>query len=243
MVPGHPERLATMDLPTVAKLAREIRARGRGRRAAAIAYALPRASRSGALVDSDRPTSRDQARREDEDLIQSCIAGDPRAWERFVDRFGRLVYAVPSRMGLQPEACEDVFQNVFAIVLRELPRVRDAASIPKWLITIAHHESYRWVRRWKHRGEGLPAGAELPEPDPDPAEDELDRLERQQIILDAVDQLDGRCRELLTLLFLDPAEPSYQEIAKRLGMAVGAIGPTRNRCLRKLLETLGDRLE
>jgi RNA polymerase sigma factor (sigma-70 family) len=193
-------------------------------------------------VDHDPGLSKTDIRQDDA-MIESCIDGDPRAWERFVDRFGRLVFAVPSRMGLPPEACDDVFQNVFAIVLRELPRIRDRASVPKWLITVAHHESCRWLRRLRSRPDAIASGlASLPEVGVQPAEDELERLERQQIIHEGVESLGGRCRELLTALFLDPTEPAYQDISRRLGIPIGAIGPTRNRCLRKLQELVGDRL-
>jgi DNA-directed RNA polymerase specialized sigma24 family protein len=54
--------------------------------------------------------------------------------------------------------------------------------------------------------------------------------------------LNARCRRLLTLLFLDPDEPSYEEISAQLGIPKGSIGPTRNRCLQQLrlaLEGLG----
>ena len=35
-----------------------------------------------------------------------------------------------------------------------------------------------------------------------------------------------------------PLEPSYAEISAALGMPVGAIGPTRQRCLAKLQSAL-----
>jgi DNA-directed RNA polymerase specialized sigma24 family protein len=46
--------------------------------------------------------------------------------------------------------------------------------------------------------------------------------------------LDERCRELLTELYLRAEPADYAEVAKRLKMAVGSIGPTRARCLEKL---------
>ena len=48
-----------------------------------------------------------------------------------------------------------------------------------------------------------------------------------------------RCQALLRLLAMDEP-PSYEEIGAALDMPVGAIGPTRSRCLeqlRKHLET------
>ena len=46
--------------------------------------------------------------------------------------------------------------------------------------------------------------------------------------------LDERSRALLTLLFLQDETPSYSDIAQRLQMPEGSIGPTRARCLQRL---------
>ena len=51
----------------------------------------------------------------------------------------------------------------------------------------------------------------------------------------ALDRLDSRCRDLLTMLYGDADEAAaYDQIAARLDMPVGSIGPTRARCLGKL---------
>jgi DNA-directed RNA polymerase specialized sigma24 family protein len=50
-----------------------------------------------------------------------------------------------------------------------------------------------------------------------------------------LEQMDDRCRELLRLLFRDDDDAvAYEEVARRLDMPVGSIGPTRSRCLGKL---------
>jgi DNA-directed RNA polymerase specialized sigma24 family protein len=46
--------------------------------------------------------------------------------------------------------------------------------------------------------------------------------------------LGERCRALVQLLYLSGTEPSYEEVSARLGMPIGSIGPTRQRCLRQL---------
>jgi DNA-directed RNA polymerase specialized sigma24 family protein len=74
----------------------------------------------------------------------------------------------------------------------------------------------------------------------------IDGWQRQETLEQALRWLSERCRSLLTLLFLDPAEPSYDEVSERLGIAKGSIGPTRNRCLDQLrlaLEGLGFKRE
>jgi hypothetical protein len=44
-------------------------------------------------------------------------------------------------------------------------------------------------------------------------------------------------------LFVESNRPDYDLIAQRLSMPVGSIGPTRNRCISKLAELLGERSE
>jgi hypothetical protein len=58
--------------------------------------------------------------------------------------------------------------------------------------------------------------------------------EKQHMVGQALNQLGQPCQGLLTALFLDTSEPSYERIAKQLGIAVGSIGPMRARCFKKL---------
>lgn len=66
------------------------------------------------------------------------------------------------------------------------------------------------------------------------AEQVLDELQQLDLLGCGLDRLDARCRDLL-LLFRDKDDSvPYDEVARRLGMPVGSIGPTRSRCLGKL---------
>src|SRR5262249_58316513 len=78
---------------------------------------------------------------------------------------------------------------------------------------------------------------ELPDNAPLP-EEALLRLEEQHTVRVAVSALDARCRELVTLLFYVAETPPYSEIASALGVPEGSIGPTRARCLKKLMRLL-----
>jgi RNA polymerase sigma factor (sigma-70 family) len=67
-------------------------------------------------------------------------------------------------------------------------------------------------------------------------------MQQQQLVHEALQTLDERCRQLLTMLFYRSEPPSYAEVAAALGMIEGSIGPTRARCLQKLqreLEAVG----
>lgn len=68
----------------------------------------------------------------------------------------------------------------------------------------------------------------------------IERLERQHAVRRAMEALDERCRILLTLLFYRADPPPYSDIAARLGIPEGSIGPTRARCLEKLRRVLAE---
>src|SRR5512142_1053226 len=153
--------------------------------------------------------------RSDPDLVKACLKGDEGAWRELVDRYGRLVYAIPRRHGLSPADSDEVFQNVFTIALRQLSTLRDQKLLAAWLITIAHRESQRFGKR-------IYAHAELDESLPDDGvapEEEVEEWERNLLVRQAIGMLEDRCRDLLTALFLGSETPSYQEIAARLGIS------------------------
>ncbi|MEU8523188.1 sigma-70 family RNA polymerase sigma factor [Streptomyces sp. NBC_01216] len=54
--------------------------------------------------------------------------------------------------------------------------------------------------------------------------------ERRRVVRAAVRRTPGRCPGLLAAM-LDPADPTYREIAGELGISQGSLGPMRSRCL------------
>ena len=179
----------------------------------------------------------------DEVLISACRRGDEAAWDLLVDRYSRLLFSIARHAGLDVEQSSDVMQRVFIILLRRLDLIEQPASLSAWLTATARREAWRMRRRERLVGVITGATAEVLESleDGDELPDAVVlRLEARHRVLLAVEALDGRCRELLTLLFLQPDPLSYTEVAARLGMREGAIGPTRARCLQKLRRLLED---
>ncbi len=166
----------------------------------------------------------------DPDLIQACLNGDEPAWKELVARYGRLVYSIPFRYGLGAADADDIFQNVFIIVHRRLETLKDQTLLAPWLITVTARETQRWCKRTRDH-------SPLDDTAADSAEPPLERVQQwelQYAVHQALAQLEPRCRELLTALFLDGHPASYQEISARLGLTNGSIGPTRARCFKKL---------
>lgn len=169
--------------------------------------------------------------RSDAQLLQACLEGDQAAWSALVERYHRLIFSIGVRQGLTPDDSADVVQNVFTIVLRRLETIQDRDRFSAWLITTTKRETWRMQRR------NLPADGlddiDLVDDQPLP-EQEVMAWERATLVRIAVNRLNAPCRELVSALFFDQGSPSYSELAERLRMPVGSIGPTRTRCFRKL---------
>lgn len=179
----------------------------------------------------------------DADLVQACRAGQQAAWSTLVRRFQRLVYTVPRRAGLSEAQAADVFQTAFQRLFEHLDRIDDASRVRAWLVTTAKRETLRLLAERQRLAE--PAGAAADDdgaedllarlPDPAPLQDEqLEAWQQLDRLRAAVDRLEPRARQLVELLFLQDEPPPYEEVARRLGMPEGSIGPTRARCLAKL---------
>lgn len=180
----------------------------------------------------------------DEQLLAACRRGDEGAWEALVLRYQRLIYAIPRRAGLDEDAAAEVFQDVFTALLESVETIEQPSRLQAWLVTTAKRKTWRMVARAKAtrpfasdegEAEGEMEGIADEGLLPDEA---LARLEEQHLIRAALSELGDRCRSLLQMLFYAAEPPPYSEIAAALGTSEGSIGPTRARCLKKLLDAL-----
>ncbi|MFO0984001.1 MAG: sigma-70 family RNA polymerase sigma factor [Planctomycetota bacterium] len=198
------------------------------------------------------------ASNDDRELVSRCLHHDADAWEALVRRYQRLIYSVLLSLQVSPTDCADVFQCVCLALLKNLGVLRDVPRLSSWLVTTAHREALHTLRRPQYESlesteRGAAAGADdagaiaapadrvlkdargtlyhRPEPLPEAM---LCAIEEQALIRQAIGSLPERCRALLTVLYYDRTRPTYEEIEARLSIPVGAIGPTRSRCLEKL---------
>ena len=183
----------------------------------------------------------------DKELLIACRHGDESSWEALVDRYQRLIYTIPRRAGLNEDQAAEVFQEVFVTLFEKLNEINEPDRLHAWLVTTARRKTWRLLskERFGHTGQISDARGDQ-EPlatmiDDAPLPDEiLVRLEQQHRIRVAVASLDERCRKLLTMLYYRPEPAPYSEIAAAFGTSEGSIGPTRARCLKKLIELLDD---
>jgi len=173
---------------------------------------------------------------EDARLVEACLAGEARAWEALVRRHECLVYAVARSYRLSDADLGDVFQDVFAALVSGLPRLRDSRTLVRWLSSTTQRIARATALRRRREHALSLAPEELPRlaGDEPPVGADLERLEQQAMIRLGLAELAPRCQRLLEALYYEDPAPAYAEIAQRLGVPMGSIGPTRARCIERL---------
>ena len=80
-------------------------------------------------------------------LVVRCQTGDDDAYRELVGRFGpRLRYYLLKLVG-RIDRADDLAQEVWLDVLRQLHRLKDAAAFTTWLYRIAHGKAMLDARR------------------------------------------------------------------------------------------------
>jgi RNA polymerase sigma factor (sigma-70 family) len=179
----------------------------------------------------------------DAELVKSCRKGDETAWNTLVDRYQRLVFAVPRRAGLSEEQASDVFQEVFMTLFEKLDEIEQPEKVRSWLVTTAKFKTWGTVR--SEKGFYSPTTEEEMEyemaslkDDAPLAEDVLIQLEQQHLIRTALKELEERCQTILKMLYLTEPSASYAEVAAEIKVGETSISPLRSRCLKKLAKIL-----
>lgn len=178
----------------------------------------------------------------DDDLIRGCRTGDTEAWQELLDRYERLVFSIPLNYGLSRDDAADIVQLTFTSLIESLDTLHQESRLGAWLATVARRKTWRVIERG--RRESVDEYEQLAETLPSLGQDSSSYLERWEMLEwlnHGLSALNARCRELLLALYFEPQEPSYAEIAERMGMSIGGIGPTRARCLERLKQIMTER--
>ena len=165
-------------------------------------------------------------------MVERARDGDQTAWDQIVERYAPLVWSLCQRYHLARADADDVGACVWLRLVEKLDTIREPAALPGWLATTTRRECLRMLQA-KNRELPVEDHQRLADDANPAADDWLLEQERLIALRLAYADLSERCRQLLKLLFADPVTP-YDEISAILGMPVGAIGPTRQRCLGKL---------
>jgi len=168
---------------------------------------------------------------EDGDLVRGCLEGDAGALAAFVQRFQAAVFGLCFRMLSHREDAEDVSQEVFLRVIRNLRQWDPTRPLMPWLLTIAANRCRTWLGNRQQRE--LPAEfAEHVAARVD-GQPRIDLAEELQL---ALDKLREEYRLCFILYHLN--ELSLAEIASVTGNPQGTIKTWLHRARRELADHL-----
>jgi len=185
--------------------------------------------------------------RSERELIADCRLGKAEAWDELFDRYyslaGRFVFQLSP--ALSQEDADEICQEVFLAVIRNVASFEGASSFQTWLFRIAINKTRDFVAKQQaaKRGGGeipLSLNAENPEtglvldpPTQSPGPDGvLMNEERMFLVRAALDQLGDPCREIIELKYF--GDLSYEEIASELNMNPKTVSSRLSKCLDKL---------
>lgn len=166
-------------------------------------------------------------------LLDAARQGDQSAWDALVAEYTNLVWSIARGYRLGTADAADVVQMTWLRLVENLNRVKDPERLAGWLATTTRRECLQLLRRSGHE---RPASddALLDVPDAaEPMDAGLLLNERDGALWAAFRRIGERCQRLLRVLMASPP-PSYQEVSAALDMAIGTIGPARQRCLDQL---------
>jgi RNA polymerase sigma factor (sigma-70 family) len=170
----------------------------------------------------------------DAQLVSRCRQGDPAAWNEFVERFSRYVYAICGRgFRLAQHDAEDVFQEVFARAYERLPELRSDDAVRPWLAQLTRRLC---IDRLRLNARDMPSEAE---PDERGVDDVLSQLDDAMSVRAALDKVGDPCREILDRFFC--RDESYHTIGEVLAIPAGTIASRISRCLEKVRAELDGR--
>ena len=152
-------------------------------------------------------------------LALRCQLGESQAFRELVSEFERpLAYFVTKMIGDQ-DAAWDVLQLVWIRSFRQIKRLQNPEQLRAWLYGIAHGLSVDHLRK---RDSLRRIEREYAEEHPEEIDDKATfTTEEIAAVHQALDQLDLRLREVLTLYFME--ELSIAEVAGIVGVPEGTV--------------------
>lgn len=180
---------------------------------------------------AEENTSSDDLRQ----LIHRCLVGQQTAMIELVDRYRNQVFGLCYRMLGQRQDAEDMAQETFVRVLKNLASWDPQRDFEPWLLAIAGNRCRTALAKRLRR----PTMQTLSEPLPDKAPD----LQAARHLAEEVNLALAKLREEYRRAFVlfHEHQQSYAEIAHTLGCPLGTVKTWVHRARQELIEQLRER--
>jgi len=179
---------------------------------------------------ADRPTRIDETRLYL--LVLRCQTGDESAFARLMDEFGTRTLS--HLRGLVGDAAEDVQQEVWLTVYRQVRGLSNPRAFRTWLFQTTRHRAIDFLRARRRERELAEEAAREMDTSTPPDDGALD-LDRSSVGL-ALQALSPIHREALVLRYQE--DMSYGEMAIVAGCSIGTIRSRLHAAKRRFQEVI-----
>ncbi|NMA83006.1 MAG: sigma-70 family RNA polymerase sigma factor [Epulopiscium sp.] len=172
---------------------------------------------------------------EDYEIIQKCLGGDKQIFEELVNRYKNLVYSVILRMINNVEEANDLAQEVFIKVYRNLDKYSPEYKFSTWIIRITTNQVIDYRRKQKQPTVSIDELVYEPVAEGTPEEQYLQDEERRTV-QGMLQKLPDMYR--IPLILYHQQGLSYQEIADTIDEPLSKVKNRIFRARRMLKEEL-----
>ncbi len=162
--------------------------------------------------------------RTDAELIAAVLKGDTASFEPLVQKYSPRLFATARRYARRDSEVEDIVQEVWLKAFEKLNSFRGEAPFEHWLMRLAVHTCYDFLRAHQRHREA--AFSELSDPENDwlehfvaAPEQSAENADAARLLVQRVlEQLPPPARLIITLLEIE--DRSVKEIAQLTGWSV-----------------------
>ncbi|MYL61784.1 sigma-70 family RNA polymerase sigma factor [Bacillus hwajinpoensis] len=178
----------------------------------------------------------------DEELVLAMTRGNQAAFEAFVHRYHGPLLGYLERMLRDRKKAEDVVQDTFLKLIKQLKSNKIPEKIKPWLYQVATNQCRDYWKSAGFKSEKQILDYIPDQPDKEPSVVELfERQESRVEFLKKLDTLSETQREIVYLRFYQ--ELKYQEIAETLELPLGTVKSNLFHALKKLKASLARKEE
>ncbi|MGC2617497.1 MAG: sigma-70 family RNA polymerase sigma factor [Acidobacteriaceae bacterium] len=178
----------------------------------------------------------------DSALVERMMAGDESALSALYDRYSGMLFAMLVRILHDPQAAEEILQDMFLQLWRGAARFdANRGSLPAWLMVIGRNRALSRLRTREHREipediEAYPANAVASSVN---LEDDAERSLLMEKLRTAMAALPAEQREAVELAYFEGM--TQTEIAARTGSPLGTVKSRVRTAMQSLKQVFDER--
>ena len=170
-------------------------------------------------------------RSDEENLLVKYRDGNDQAFDKIIKDYGNQLYNFILRLVGNHESAEDIFQETFVRVLRNIDRYKPSAKLLTWLIQIAKNLCYDHFKKESlraHQSLSIEIGSEeytldsiIEDSNQPPPQDLMILAEDRKLVREAIEKLSTKKKEVILLRIYESLP--YRDISEITGDPEGTL--------------------